>query len=195
MRRLLLGTLVVSSLGLGAAASAEPAPAQIEGVEFPRSYLAQGVPLKLHSVGVLRWFFLKGYVAGLYLGLDARPQDVLQDLPKRLELHYFYAIQGSDFGPAAWRVMVRILDRPALERIRERADRLSEAYQDVKPGDRYSLTYLPGVGTQLALNGKLKTTIPGADFAAAYFGVWLGSDPIDVPLRDQLLALERANAR
>jgi len=144
---------------------------------------------------VLRWYFLKGYVAGLYLGSETPPEDVLQDTPKRLELHYFHGIPASGFGEAAWKVMARMLDQPELERIRARADRIADAYQDVAPGDRYALTYLPSVGTQLSLNGASKVTIPGADFAAAYFGIWLGSDPIDRPLRDQLLAREHAEAR
>lgn len=45
--------------------------------------------------------------------------------------------------------------------------------------DRYSLTYMPGVGTELALNDNPLGVIDGADFAAAYFRIWLGDHPID----------------
>jgi hypothetical protein len=38
-------------------------------------------------------------------------------------------------------------------RIQGRIDRINAAYKNVKSGDRYSLTYLPGRGTELALNG------------------------------------------
>ncbi|MGI9591004.1 MAG: chalcone isomerase family protein [Myxococcota bacterium] len=190
-----IAALITLALGQPTLARAEPGPAEIEGVSFPGAVRVGDTPLKLHSVGVLRWYFLKGYVAGLYLGSETPPEDVLENRPKRLELHYFYAISRSDFGEAAWKVMSRMLDEPALEKIRARAERLAGAYQDVEPGDRYALTYLPGVGTQLTLNGEPKITIPGADFASAYFGIWLGSDPIDAPLRDQLLAQEWAEAQ
>ena len=194
---MVLGAAFVAILALGQPplARAEAGPVEIEGVSFSGAVRAGDTPLKLHSVGVLRWYFLKGYAAGLYLGSQTPPEDALQDRPKRLEIHYFYAISGSDFGEAAWKVMSRMLDAPMLEKIRARADRLAGAYQDVEPGDRYALTYLPGVGTQLSLNGEPKITIPGADFASAYFGIWLGSDPIDAPLRDQLLAQDWAEAR
>ena len=56
----------------------------------------------------------------------------------------------------------------------------------MKPGDRYALTYIPGVGTELALNGKPKGVIEG-DFAAAYFAIWLGAKPLDASLKAQLL--------
>jgi acyl-CoA synthetase (AMP-forming)/AMP-acid ligase II len=74
-----------------------------------------------------------------------------------------------------------------LARIQSRIERINAAYRDVKPGDRYSLTYLPGRGTELALNGKPLIVIEGADFAAAYFGIWLGREPIDENLKRDLL--------
>ena len=46
---------------------------------------------------------------------------------------------------------------------------------------------MPGRGTRLERNGSTLDTIPGADFAAAYFAIWLGAGPIDTRLRDQLL--------
>jgi hypothetical protein len=39
----------------------------------------------------------------------------------------------------------------------------------------------------LALNGKKKGVVPGADFAAAYFTIWFGKKPMDVSMRDELL--------
>lgn len=56
-----------------------------------------------------------------------------------------------------------------------------------RAGDRGTLTYLPGRGTELTLNGRPLALIEGADFARAYFDIWLGPDPIDAGLRDALL--------
>ena len=58
---------------------------------------------------------------------------------------------------------------------------------DVEPGDRYTLTYIPGEGTELALNGVPRGTIAGADFAAAIFTLWLGDKPIDERFKQSLL--------
>jgi hypothetical protein len=60
-------------------------------------------------------------------------------------------------------------------------------YRDVKPGDRCSLTYLPGVGTWLTLNGQILGTVAGAEFAAAYFAIWFGQQPMDASLKRKLL--------
>jgi hypothetical protein len=58
----------------------------------------------------------------------------------------------------------------------------------VEPGDRYSLTYVPGVGTELARNGEPLGVVPGAEFSSALFAIWLGDEALDEPLREQLLA-------
>jgi hypothetical protein len=186
MRRLTrpLCVAVLLALALTAPVSAK----EIEGVPFASSFQAGGTKLVLNCVGLLRYMvFIKGYVAGLYLGEGVSADNVLSDVPKRLEINYFHAINGKDFGRAGDQIMAQNVDPAELARLRPRIDRLNALYVDVQPGDRYSLTYVPGVGTQLALNGQPRGTIEGADFAAAVFSIWLGPKPIDASLKSQLL--------
>jgi hypothetical protein len=70
--------------------------------------------------------------------------------------------------------------------LRQRLEQISAAFRDVKAGDRYALTYHPATGTELALNGKPLVAIQGADFAEAYFSIWLGKHPIDKDLKKRL---------
>lgn len=163
--------------------------ATIEGVTFSDSYTSENTSLQLNNVGLLRYrILIKAYVAALYLGEGVQANAVLTDVPKRLELHYFWSINGPDFGKAADSILADNVPADTLHSLRSRLDRLHALYENVKPGDRYSLTYIPGRGTELALNGVSKGTIEGADFAAAYFAIWLGKKPLDSSLRDQLLA-------
>ena len=171
-------------LFLGTAADA----ATIEGVTFADRYQAGTTTLMLNNVGLLRYrVIFKGYVAALYLGEGVRPEQVLTDVPKRLELEYFWSIAGPDFGKAAEKILADNFPAAQITSFRSRLDRLNTLYENVKPGDRYALTYIPGVGTELALNGKPKGIIEGADFAAAYFAIWLGAKPLDASLKAQLL--------
>lgn len=161
---------------------------EIEGVQFADRLTVAGTPLELNCVGLLRYMvFIKGYVAALYLGDGAQPDRVLTDVPKRLEIDYFYPIKAGDFARATDEWIAANVDAPTLANLRPRIDALNALYVDVKPGDRYSLTYVPGVGTELALNGKPRGAIPGADFAAAVFAIWLGPKPLDASLKSQLL--------
>jgi hypothetical protein len=119
----------------------------------------------------------KVYVAALYLPEDSGAKEVLGDVPKRLELHYFQNINAADFAKAPDLVLPQNVPMPTIAALRPQIDRLKSWYQSIKPGDRYTLTYQPGQGTELAYNGVPKGIIEGAEFAAAYFAIWLGPDP------------------
>jgi hypothetical protein len=168
-----------------------PLPARamtVEGVTFASEVRADGTKMPLRNAALLRYLFvLKAYVAALYLPADVAPEQALADVPKRLEISYLVAIRGEDFDKGAAPVLRRNLSPAELERLQERLERLNAAYRDVQPGDRYALSYHPGRGTELSLNGTPLVTIEGADFAAAYFGVWLGREPIDAALKKSLL--------
>jgi hypothetical protein len=160
----------------------------VEGVSFAPEARIGDTAVPLRNAALLRYLFvLKAYVAALYLPADVAPTQVLADVPKRLEIGYLVAIRGEDFDKGAAPVLRRNLSPADLERLQGRLDRLNAAYRDVQPGDRYALSYLPGRGTELSLNGTPLVTIEGADFAAAYFGVWLGREPIDAGLKKSLL--------
>jgi hypothetical protein len=160
----------------------------VQGVTFAESVRENDTVLRLHNAALLRYLkVIKAYVAAVYLPEGVAPGSVLQDVPKRLELSYLVSIKGSDFGKGAEPVLVRNQTAEQLARLRSRIDRLNAIYRDVKPGDRYALTYLPGRGTELTLNGVPLTVIEGADFAEAYFGIWLGREPLDAGLKRALL--------
>jgi hypothetical protein len=162
--------------------------AEIEGVEFPESIKVGETSLPLFGKGLLRYrIFFRGYVGGLYLPPKTSAKRVLEDVPKALELSYFWAIKGELFGEAATDLLLRQHGPARVAALRDRLDQMHALYKDVEVGDRYRLTYAPGVGTQLALNGKPLGTVPGADFARDYFGIWLGNDPLSADFRDALL--------
>ena len=161
----------------------------LEGVEFQESVSIDNKQIPIRGVALLRWLkIFKVYVAALYLPENGSPNDVLADIPKRLELSYLVSIPGPDFGKGAEAILERNNSPNELARLRSRIDQLNAVYRDVKPGDRYALTYVPGKGTELSYNGKILITIEGADFAVAYFGIWLGQDPIDLDMRSQLIS-------
>jgi len=174
---------------LGAASIAAQASAkEIEGVRFADEIRAGATALRLNDVGLMRYrYVIKAYVAALYLGDGAPSPDPLADVPKRLEIEYFYAIQAPGFVNATNQGIADNVPPETLAALRPRIDELNALYRDVQPGDRYTLTYLPGTGTELALNGTPLGTIEGADFAAAVFAIWLGPRAIDASLKAQLL--------
>ena len=171
------------------AAPSEASSRTVSDITFAERVQVSDVKLELCSAALLRWKrIVKAYVAGLYLRSCADLSRPLSDVPRRLELSYLRGFDGPRFARAADTVLARTFSKAELSPLRERIDRLHVAYRRVETGDRYALTYVPGVGTELALNGERLALAPGADFAAAYFAIWLGPDPADARLRDELLA-------
>ena len=165
--------------------------AEIEGVHFNNTYATDGVRMKIQGIGLLRYLgIVKAYVGALYLEEGSSKEDILSDKPKRLEVEYFHAIKGEDFGITTNKMIAKNTDAQTLQKIRSQIDYHNSLYEDVQPGDRYSLTYIPGKGTELTLNGETKGIIEGPDFASALFSMWLGEFPMNESFKKQLLGLK-----
>lgn len=182
--RLMVGIMVLLNLSPLEAA-------KIEGVHFDDRFTQEQTSLELRGGGLLRvMVFAKVYVAVLYLPPDHPSELALEDVPKRLEVEYLRSIAAEDFGPATNKKISENVDPQTFERLQDRLKYHNALYQDVEPGDRYALTYMPGKGTELTLNGLAKGTVEGADFAAALFSIWLGPRPISESLKKELLDLK-----
>jgi hypothetical protein len=160
----------------------------VEGVDFKREFRVNDETLALRGYGLLRYMiFIKAYVAAFYLPESVRSEDALMDVPKRLEIEYFHPIVAQDFAKATSASISQNTSLVTYQGLKPRIDELNALYRDIAPGDRYALTYLPGRGTTLSWNGQPLGTVAGREFAAALFGIWLGSNPLDRNLKDLLL--------
>ena len=161
---------------------------EIQGVYFKDSVAIDGTTLQIRGAGLFRFMrVIKAYVGALYMHEGIPSASVLNDTPKRLEIEYFHAIKAEDFGSASYKVMAQNVGPEEFERLKPRLDKQNALYRDVQPGDRYALSYVPGKGTELALNGEPLGVIQGADFAAALYAMWLGEKPMNNAFKRQLL--------
>ena len=171
---------------LCAALSGTPATADPRA-QFKLEAAVLGKVLPLRGTSRLVWMrIVTVYDAALYLPAEVPGRDSLTDVPKRIELRYHVSIKGKKFGESAEPYLEKNVMPEALARLRPRIEQLNRLYRDVREGDRYALTYAPGKGTTLSLNNEPLGTIEGADFAAAYYTIWLGAKPISDSMRDEL---------
>jgi hypothetical protein len=187
--RALHGTVLVLAVGLLCLDAARANAKGPHGSAFPEVVEAQGVSFTLVGTGVLRWKLLfRPYAAAFWVADgDGNPADFAADKPKRLEIEYYYAFKAGDFAWATWEGMAASSDSESIEHMRARIERFNALYRDIRPGDRYAITYVPGRGTELALNGEALGTVEGPDLAAGLFGIWLGEKPLSDSLKAQLL--------
>jgi hypothetical protein len=162
---------------------------EVEGKTFSKLVKVENTSLKLVGTGLLRYFGFKAYVGALYIEEKNNLDTLFSDTAKRIEIEYMRSIKGSDFGPATIKSLKKNIDEETYNRLSGRIEHHNSLYEDVQPGDRYALTYVPGKGTELTLNGKPKGVIRGADFAAAIFTIWVGPRPISESFKEQILGL------
>jgi hypothetical protein len=164
-----------------------PASQTVDKV-FRPTFKTMNTTLELSGVGELRYLgFVKIYDGALYLPAEADSSQVLENIPKRLEVRYVRSFKSKDFGPATIAGIKKNVDPETYARLESRIAYHNGLYDDIEPGDRVSLTYIPAVGTQLEINGTTKGTIEGADFARALFSMWLGEKPFDRGFKKALL--------
>ncbi len=114
-------------------------------------------------------------------------------------LSYHHAVSVADIVKASWKALDEQYTGAARARLKPKIDALQAAMQDVKPGDRYELTWQPATNEgaspqqatlQLIYNGKSLFMSHDAELAQAYFGIWLGEPPLSPKLKTALLATQ-----
>ncbi|HMO52662.1 MAG TPA: chalcone isomerase family protein [Kiritimatiellia bacterium] len=159
---------------------------------FPESFPVGGADLVRKGVSQLTvGYIFRVYVAAFYQLPDQGPNDVLGDYPRHLEIEYLRGISRSAFMDAAEDMLARQHPPEVIEAIRPQIEAINRLYTDVRKGDRYALTYLPGRGTELFFNGESQGVIPGEEFARVYFSIWLGERHPYQEFRDRLVGLRR----
>ena len=140
--------------------------AEIAGVKFNPIYQDHGAAMMLQGTGLKSVFFIKAFAAGFYKGEGANT-DLLGNFPKRIEVQYFVNIPGAKLNNFTINTMKDNVSKEELEAISGKVKEMGQYFVDLKPGDRFALTYIPNIGTQFTHNGHLTGIVEGLDFARA----------------------------
>lgn len=145
--------------------------------------------LKLTGTALLKWaLFFDVYVGGFYLPGGKTETNWTDNVPKLLEIAYLRNFKAEDFSSSSDQLLREHLSPEKYLTLSGRLNEFYQLFRDIKKGDRYSLVYHPSIGTELRLNGQPLGSVAGHDFAIAYFGLWIGANPIDETFRDRLLS-------
>ncbi|MDZ7853817.1 MAG: chalcone isomerase family protein [Halomonas sp.] len=181
----LLHTL--SALLLAAIATTATAETvEIKGARFPASLETDERRYERIGYGLFQYMIWDAY-AGAYYQAQGFPRPApLSEVPRRLELEYFHAIEAEEFAEATRKSVREALDDAHYAKLASPLKTFNERYRDVTPGDRYALSW-DGDRLTLALNGETLYEGSDPDLASALFGIWLGENPLGKDFRDDLL--------
>jgi len=184
MRALLTGMALVLALPVAAET--------VGGVELDSAYrFDDSTELTLHGAGVREKYFFDIYVAALYLDQTDQPvQRMLgRDEAGRIEMHFVYDEIERERLVEAWRDSIRANhDREVRGAVAGRLARFLAQMPAMSAGDTLALTYRPGEGTRMVVNGGRLDTFDGGVFFRTLLGALIGPEPPDTDLKRGLLA-------
>jgi Chalcone isomerase-like len=168
--------------------AAQEAPQEVAGVKLPAATMLGDKKLKLSGGFLLRYkYFFKIYVAALYLPEGIAKQNVMGEIPRRIEFHYLRSMTTAHLIEATNCTINTGRDEATVARTAQQVTDFNALYTDVKSGDVMTIDYHPDRGTTMLINNVERGTIAGREFGFALFGIWLGDSCFDPDLKKALL--------
>jgi len=152
--------------------------ASLAGVTLEDKAAVNGQTLTLNGLGLRKKFFIKVYVGGLYLAAkSSNPAAILgADSPRRMTMGFLYSVSKDQMCDAWEEGLEANTPHPSAE-VKAGFKTLCSWMEPIPKGNRLTLTYVPGTGTMVEVNGKAKGTLPGKATADAIVSTWIGPKP------------------
>lgn len=152
--------------------------ATIADVNLENSVSVNNQTLVLNGGGIRKKFFIKVYVGGLYLPAKNKDATAIMaaDAPRRMVMHFVYSV-SKDQMCDAWSEGLEANTPHASAEVKGAFKTLCSQMEAIPKGNRLVLTYVPGTGTTVEINGKNKGVLPGKPTADAILATWLGPKP------------------
>lgn len=165
---------------------------EISDVEIPEQISKDGLELVLNGAGTRSKFFMDLYVSALYL--ENKSQDAVtilrEELPMGLRLHIVSGLIDNESLRDAITDGFDASTGGNTQPIQAQIDKFMSLMQaEINKGDYFDFIYLPASGLKIYKNQQYMDSILGLNFKRAFFGIWLGDDPVDDDLKEEMLGL------
>jgi len=150
----------------------------VAGVNMEDHTTVNGQTLVLNGAGLRKKLFIKVYVGGLYLpAKQGNAAAILAgDTPRRQVMHFLLSVSKNQMCDA-WEEGLEDNTKNAPADVKANFKTLCSWMEPIPKGNRLVLTYVPGSGTTVEINGKAKGTLPGKATADAILATWIGPKP------------------
>lgn len=142
---------------------------------------------RMQGAGELRMYGFHLYDARLYVGPTGLSSKELTARPFALDIEYARAFKGTSM---AQRGREQMDDLKVASKAQTLAweHELDKIFPDVQAGDHVIGIFVPEHGTTFYADDRVIGTIPGDDFARAFFSIWFDPKTAAPGLRNELLA-------
>ena len=185
-----LGALLMSAVTLPSLAQDYVPP---EVAAHPATIDLAGQKLQRNGAGIRYKAIFKVYSAALYLEKPVTSLEEISKLkgPKRVTVTMLRTINSAEMGKLLTRGIQDNMDPNQFSKLIPGVMRMSDVYtrnKELKPGEYFSLDWIPGKGMVLSVNGiPDPAEFPEPEFYQAMLGMWLGPRAADGRLKQALL--------
>ncbi len=151
---------------------------EFKGVTFDDQLEIGDNTFVVNGMALRKKAFFKVYLAVLYLPEVTHDAEVILsgDMPWHLVMYFERDIDVAKINKA-WMDGLERNTPDASDELRASFERMCEQMPDAVDGERYVLTYVPGVGTDITAIGEEIGRFEGASFASAILACFIGPDP------------------
>jgi hypothetical protein len=161
------------------------------GVTMPAKIKSGETVLTLNGIGIREKLWIDLYVAGLYLKAETKDAKKIINADEKmlLKLHIVSGLISSEKMSNAVEEGFEKSTNGKTESLRTKIDAFKAVFMkdEIKKEVVFDIYYIPGKGTVIYTDSKIQATIKGLDFKKALFGIWLGEEPADDDLKEDLL--------
>ena len=160
---------------------------QISQEKFADTHEVADHELVLMGAALKRFQVLKAVAVAFYAKKGVSEEEILTPIPKRIEVALLQKISRDELVQEAVKGLKDNLSPDDFAAIDADIQKFSSWFRDGEAGDRYAVTYIPGIGTKFELNGVEQGVIEAEDFATGYFSSYVGAKPADPRAKGKLL--------
>lgn len=172
---------------------------ETDEIRFEPVSRISGAALHLNGAGIRSSHSIRAYAIGLYLGATAHSLDSAMAVPgaKRIEIAPLLTLPATLFSKPLVRGFKKNLSKDEFEAMQPRINAFTTqvlAIEEVKPGTRLAMEWIPGKGTRILVDGRQSgDAIQGEDFFRGLLAIWIGPRPTQDDLKVQLLTGKSGN--
>jgi len=189
--RTLIKPLFASLLVCIAVFSTTAMAKKVGGIDLDEKASLGSQELMLNGAGIRKKLFIKLYVGSLYLTTQNSDASaiVAADAPMMIRLNILSDLLTRDKMIQALEDGFNNSTNGNTTPVQAEIDQMMALMKEkIRPGDRYTLAYEPGVGTRVIRNDEELSIVPGLAFKQALFGIWLSDKPAQASLKKAMLA-------
>ncbi|WP_298320773.1 chalcone isomerase family protein [uncultured Aquimarina sp.] len=163
---------------------------KVEDVTLPNTVTFSGEDLTINGAGMREKFFFDIYAGGLYLKKKNTQANSIAaaDETMAIKLHIVSGMMSRSKMESALRDGFKKSTKGNTSSLDERINTfVGFIKEEIEEGQIYDIVYEQGKGSVIYKDGVEKGYVEGLDFKKALFNIWIGDNPADKDLKNEML--------